>query len=116
LSFFAWGALLMRAKRKASESRVITCVLSSYFFLKVIVCECLRGDKQSATAKTSRWNIPFLLCVGCFVDPRKEKVGDSRVNTCVLQPYLFNGSNVLHLMRNVNPFNPPSFSSIIPYV
>ncbi|HCZ07324.1 MAG TPA: hypothetical protein DHV12_09415, partial [Thermotogae bacterium] len=52
-------SLLMREKKKAS--RVITCVLSSYFFLEAIVCECLRRDKRSATAKTSCWNTPLFL-------------------------------------------------------
>ncbi|MDI3517586.1 MAG: hypothetical protein PWP09_1652, partial [Thermotogota bacterium] len=59
LSLFARGALLMRAKEKASESRVITCVLSTYFFLEAIVCECFRGEKRSATVKALCWSIFF---------------------------------------------------------
>ncbi|MDK2865388.1 MAG: hypothetical protein PWP37_1580, partial [Thermotogota bacterium] len=43
LSFFAWGALLMRGKRKACESRAIMCVLPFYFYLEVAVCDVREG-------------------------------------------------------------------------
>ncbi|HCZ06152.1 MAG TPA: hypothetical protein DHV12_03290, partial [Thermotogae bacterium] len=32
---------------------------SSYFFLEVIVCECLRGEKRSTSVKALCWNIFF---------------------------------------------------------
>ena len=50
-------SLLMRGKEEVSDSRVITCVLSPYFFLEAIVCEGLRGNKRSATVKALCWDI-----------------------------------------------------------
>ncbi|HCZ06380.1 MAG TPA: hypothetical protein DHV12_04475, partial [Thermotogae bacterium] len=65
---------------RRSESRGITCVLSPYFFLEVIVCECLRGGKRSTTAKTSRWNVPFIfLAWGALLMRAKKQANESCV-------------------------------------
>ncbi|MDK2865678.1 MAG: hypothetical protein PWP37_1870, partial [Thermotogota bacterium] len=64
-------------------------------FLEAIVCECLRGEKRSTTAKTSRWNIPFLLCVRCFVDAREGKSECDHVRFVFL---LFSDSDRLRVL------------------